>query len=78
MIVELLYSISPYVPDALLVIMGLGLFVGVVFFSMLPGDLKKFIINYCLNKSKRDKKVMVFDLNKGTISEGNIQGETVG
>ena len=77
MIVELLYSISPYVPDALLVIMGLGLFVGVVFFSMLPGDLKKFIINYCLNKSKRDKKVMVFDLNKGTISEGNIQGETV-
>ena len=77
MIAEILYSIHPLIPDVLLVGLGLGLFTGAVVFTTLPGDLKKYIVNYCLTLPKRHKKVLVLDLISGRDLEGDLYGETV-
>lgn len=77
MITEVLYSVHPLLPDILLIGLGLGLFTGAMLFSILPGDLKKFIINFCLNIPKKDKIVHVLDIITGKDLVGELYGEAV-
>ena len=76
MITEILYSIYPILPDIILIGLGLGLFVVFIMASMLPGDLKKYIVNYIMNKSKKNK-VHVLDIISGQDLEVELQGETI-